>query len=307
MKDVIVTRLNDLVFQVIGMRRVLRFFRSSIIRLWRKLDSAKAWPDVDFFIDNAPKKIWGGVGGESYTGWIYAQGFFAALIKSHAPSSPLRIFDFGCGYGKLAPLSEFFCHPSGEYIGVDIRQDCIDFCKRQYAHLPKARFALSKDFNDTYSEQHPAFPNFHTYPPQSTYGTDWPVDDESVDVIVAISVFTHLQEAEAHEYIRKIHRTLKPGGLAILTFHIVQDPQLGPRFTSTTKPAITKLFDFHKALPPSCNWFTSVPERPEDAIALNMKGFENLVRGNFSVESIIRGSTTGGDDPFFQDIAILRK
>ena len=223
MKGLIVTKINNLVFYVIGMRRVLRFFKSSIIRLWRKLDSAKAWPDVDFFIDNAPKKIWGGVGGESYTGWIYAQGFFAALIKSYAPSSGLKIFDFGCGYGKLAPLSEFFCNPVGEYIGLDIRQDCIDFCKLQYAHLPKARFALSQDFNNTYTEKQLTPPSLQSLPrPKITYGDDWPVDDESVDVVVSISVFTHLQEAEAHGYLQKIHRILKPGGLAILTFHIVQ-------------------------------------------------------------------------------------
>jgi len=120
--------------------------------LWRKLDKMKAWPDVEFFIDNAPTNIWGGVGGDSYTGWIYQQGFFAALIKCFTTNKSLTIFDFGCGYGKMAPISTFFTHPNGKYIGVDVIKSCIDFCKRKYSRLPRVEFHLSKDFN-------PAYPN----------------------------------------------------------------------------------------------------------------------------------------------------
>ena len=120
--------------------------------LWIKLEKIAAWPDVEFFIDNAPTNILGGVGGNSYTGWIYQQGFFATLIKCFARNGSLRIFDFGCGYGKMAPISVFFTHPNGKYIGVDILKSCIDFCKRKYSQLPRVEFYLSKDFN-------PAYPN----------------------------------------------------------------------------------------------------------------------------------------------------
>ena len=118
--------------------------------LWRKLDKVAAWPDVEFFIDNAPINIWGGVGGDSYTGWIYQQGFFAALIKCFATNESLRIFDFGCGYGKMAPIAVFFTHPNGKYIGVDTLKNCIDLCKRKYSQLSRVEFYLSKDFNPVY-------------------------------------------------------------------------------------------------------------------------------------------------------------
>jgi len=285
------------------LRRLFQILAPTIIiPLWRKLDKDKAWPDVEFFIDNTPIKIWGGVGGDSYTGWIYQQGFFAALIKCYAPHESLRIFDFGCGYGKVAPISVFFTHPDGKYIGVDLRQDCIDFCKYQYSHLPRVEFALTKGFNACYSEQKQTSTDKNV-----SYKQDWPVTDQFIDIVTAISVFTHLQEKDALDYMNKIYDILKPNGLAILTFHIVEEPRKQPTFISPEKPHLVDVFDFHTPLPTTYNWFTSNPKRPEDAIAVNMKGLSSLMQGKFKMEFLIKGSTTGGHDPFFQDIVILRK
>ena len=270
--------------------------------LWRKLDKTKAWPDVEFFINNAPTNIWGGVGGDSYTGWIYQQGFFAALIKCFATNKSLTIFDFGCGYGKMAPISTFFTHPHGKYIGVDILKNYIDFCKRKYSRLPRVEFYLSKDFNPTYPNEREMNADKSV-----SYEEDWPVADESIDIVIAISVFTHLQEADAFGYMNKIHSILKPNGIAILTFHIVEEPKKQPRFTSKNKPHLIDLFNFHTPLPPSYNWFTSNPELPESAIAINRSGLNNLIQEKFKVELLIEGSTTGGYDPFFQDVVVLRK
>lgn len=280
---------------------VHRLLREGVSESFRQYDRELAWPDAEFFIDQAPPRIWGGVGGDSYTGWIYQQGFFAALIKSHVAGRSLSIVDFGCGYGKLAPVSTFFTAPDGRYLGIDIRQDCVDFCSRHYAALPRVAFHRSGDYNGMYSESRSA------ELAQSTREGEWPVAPGSVDLVLSISVFTHLQERQALHYIEAIHRILKPGGLAILTFHVVEEPRKPPRFRSPDKPHLLELFDFRTALPPSGLFFTSSPQTPEDAIAVNDAGLHLLIDGRFELVSLIRGSTTGGEDPFFQDIAILKK
>jgi len=284
------------------MKRVVRRLRSNlrvprawVQHWWRKREKELAWPDVEFIIDHMPRRIWGGVGGDSQTGWAYQQGFFAALIQSHVKGESLNFLDFGCGIGKLTPISLSFTHPAGRYVGVDIMEDCIAYCREHYADLPRVDFALSREFNATYSAS-------GAQPSSAAYGQDWPVEDDSIDIVTAVSVFTHLQETDAHGYMAKLHAILKPGGVAFLTFHIVEEPRLAPRF-----PDPAKLFDFHTRLPASKHWFTSRPARPEDAIAVNMQGLESLIADRFDLRALIRGSTTGGHDPFFQDLAVLRR
>lgn len=286
---------------IVGIPPVRRLLRDGLSESFRQYDRALAWPDAEFFIDQAPPRIWGGVGGDSYTGWIYQQGFFAALIKSHVPGRSLKIVDFGCGFGKLAPVSTFFTAPDGSYLGIDIRQDCIDTCSRHYASLPRVSFHRSGDYNAMYSEKRS--PELE----RSTVEQEWPVQPGSLDLVLSVSVFTHLQERQALHYIELIHRCLKPGGMAILTFHVVEEPRKPPRFRSAEKAHLDRLFDFSTRLMPSGNFFTSSPETPEDAIAVNEAGLHLLIDGRFELVSLIRGSTTGGEDPYFQDIAILRK
>lgn len=245
---------------------------------------------------------YGEIGGDSYTGWVYQQGFFAALIRCYAPNRSLQIVDFGCGYGKIAPISVFFTYPEGEYLGIDILDSCINSCNQKYLHLPRAKFHLSRDFNAAYSARQQGAADKN-----ASYGEDWPVTAESIDVVIAISVFTHLQEAEAFGYISKIYSILKPNALAILTFHIVEEPRKQPKFISKCNPNLVSLLNFYAVLPSTYNWFTSNPKIPESAIAINMTGLNNLIQGKFRIELIIRGSATGGDDPFPQDVIILRK
>ena len=120
-------------------------------------------------------------------------------------------------------------------------------------------------------------------------------------------MFTHLQEVDAFGYVNEIYNILKTNGIAILTFHIVKEPKKQPRFTSKNKPHLVDLFNFNTPLPPSYNWFTSNPKVPERAIAINRLALNNLIRGKFKIELLIEGSTTGGYDPFFQDVVVLRK
>jgi SAM-dependent methyltransferase len=282
--------------------RLASVYQSICCTLFRRMEKSTAWPEAEYLLNNAPEEMWGVVG-ESYTNWVYQQGFFAALIKCLAPDRPsLKLVDLGCGHGKLAPVSVFFTHPDGEYLGIDIQQSCIDFCRRKYSNLPRVKFHLSSDFNARYSDPSPNTPTGN-----QSYGVDWPVASESTDMLIAISLFTHLQEADAFGYIDRIHSILKPDGVAIITCHIVEEPRKQPGFIFNYNPMLASLLKFSTPLPPSHNWFTCNPKLPESGIAINMMGLASLIQGKFSLEFLTHGSATGGNDPLAQHVVVLRR
>lgn len=270
-------------------------------KLFKRLDRKWAWPETRFLIDNTPTAIWGEVVGDGVTNWVYQQGFFAALMKCYAPNKSLRIVDLGCGHGKMAPVSVFFTEPDGEYLGIDIQESYIEYCKRKYAKVPRVRFHLSGDWNPFYPTKQGISGG------KQTYGGDWPIAAESVDILIAISLFTHLQEADALGYMNKIHSILKSGGLAIFTCHIVEEPRRQPWPVLKYDPVLASLCRFENPLPGSGNWFTCCPELPESGIAMSMAGLNSLMQGKFEIETIMRGTGTGGSDPFPQDVVVARK
>jgi 2-polyprenyl-3-methyl-5-hydroxy-6-metoxy-1,4-benzoquinol methylase len=276
------------------------FYYANLCSIFKRMDKKYTFPETEFLIENVPNEVWGEVG-DSYTNWVYQQGFFAALIKCFAKDESLRIIDFGCGHGKLAPVSVFFTHPEGEYLGIDIQESYINYCRRKYSQLPRVRFHVSRDYNPFYPQQQSAVAE------NKSYGNDWNVPPDSIDVVMALSVFTHLQEADALGYINKIHTIIKPNGLAILTCHVVKEPRKQPGFIFSYNPFLVSLFKFTTPLPTSYNWFTCNPVLPESGIAMNMAGLNSLIQGKFKIELILRGSTTGGSDPFPQDVVVLRK
>jgi 2-polyprenyl-3-methyl-5-hydroxy-6-metoxy-1,4-benzoquinol methylase len=276
------------------------FYYANVCSIFKRMEKKYAFPETEFLIENVPNEVWGEVG-DSYTNWVYQQGFFAALIKYFARNESLKIIDFGCGHGKLAPVSTFFTHPEGEYVGIDIQESYINYCRRKYSQLPRVRFHVSKDYNPFYPQRQSAVTE------NKSYGSDWNVPPDSIDIVIALSVFTHLQEADAFGYINKIHTIIKPNALAILTCHIVEEPRKQPGFIFNYNPFLVSLFKFTTPLPTSYNWFTCNPALPESGIAMNMTGLNSLIQGKFKIEFIVRGSTTGGKDPFPQDVVVLRK
>jgi len=312
-KKAIQETLNRIVLRLAG-DRWHWILAPSINKLWRRRDREYAWSGFRYLIDSAPEVIWGGVGGDSYTGWVYQQGYLSALLRQYTAGPSATILDFGCGFGKVAPITPALTYPEGRYFGLDIREECIEYCWRQYAHVPRVEFHCSRDYNATYSDS-----EFAAVPVgklvgertgergrQNSYGRDWPVAEESVDLAVGMSVFTHLQEEESLGYMARIHEVLKPGGVAIFSMLIVGSPRVPSGFEAETQ-YIRQVHDFLTSLPPSHEYFTSNPERPEDAIGVSMAGLEEMVRGRLSIEKIIWGSVLGGQEPFPHELVILRK
>ncbi|GGE81989.1 class I SAM-dependent methyltransferase [Sphingomonas prati] len=100
-----------------------------------------------------------------------------------------RILDFGCGVGRLARMFKGF---SGEYVGVDVHQQSIEWMQG-------------------------ALPYVEAY--QTTPRQPLPFPDNHFDCVVSISVFTHMNEADQRFYLSELKRVTKSGGTLLLTVH----------------------------------------------------------------------------------------
>lgn len=103
-----------------------------------------------------------------------------------------RVMDFGCGCGRVLRHLRGALRPEQELIGVDVDGEAVAWVNanlagveaHQLGHLPPA-----------------------------------PIADDSIDLIVNHGVFTHLPEHVQNAWLSDLKRVLRPGGIAILSFH----------------------------------------------------------------------------------------
>lgn len=100
------------------------------------------------------------------------------------------LVDIGCGAGRLAAHLAGWFH--GSYLGTDVVQTLLDYaaeaCGRQDWRFEKVT------------------------------GLTVPTASDSVDMVCAFSVFTHLRHEESYVYMQDIFRALKPGGRLVFSY-----------------------------------------------------------------------------------------
>ena len=137
---------------------------------------------------------------------------FAGHLRTLAGLAPdHRILDVGCGVGRIAiPLLGYLSERGG-YDGFDIVPRAIRWCTKAITSKnPRFRFALAALRNCAY---HPGSGDS-----AATYRFEF--TDNTFDVVVATSLFTHLLPAEADNYLNEIGRVLKPGGRCLITWFL---------------------------------------------------------------------------------------
>lgn len=121
-----------------------------------------------------------------------------------------HVLDFGCGWGRIA---RFFLREvkRENFYGVDVVPKLVEICQ------------------DTFQSD-----NFLALEQKGTL----PFKDETFDIVFANSVFSHLEPDLNMAWMKDIHRTLQPGGLAMLT---IIDPAKFVRMAEGAKEWMEKL------------------------------------------------------------------
>lgn len=131
------------------------------------------------------------------TGKRDAETFAALAAEANSPLSKARaVLDWGCGCGRIARHMPALT--KAQLIGRDIDAHNIAWAR---ANLPGD------------------FAGCDLKPPLD-------LANASVDVVYAMSVLTHLLADTQAAWLQELARVLRPGGIAMLTFHDARHPHL---------------------------------------------------------------------------------
>jgi SAM-dependent methyltransferase len=153
------------------------------------------------------------------------------------------VIDVGCNWGYLALALANLLDEEGEYLGVEVQLPAVRWAQERLAWLgDRFRFAHVDIQNDFYN---PAG--------RTTRGAARiPADDDSADVIVLGSVFTHMQEDGIRAYLKEFRRTLRPGGVAAFSYFdstsfwhgeetLIADPEVPDKATVYSRNRIAQM------------------------------------------------------------------
>ena len=280
------------------MRRAARALAAALDRAYLRLDRGRQRRTraLRLVPDLAQRR-----GGKlAYGEWCWAIGLFQALMHAELPRGRApRILDVGCGTGLLAIASEPLLGLEGRYLGIDVSRRDVEFCRAHYPDSPFA-FALLDTRNAAYA------------PERARERVAWEVADASVDLVTALSVWTHFAEADALFYLREVGRVLRPGGRAILTCFLLD---AAARAAAQRTPGGTSRF--HATDP--ARWVFDVPARgsrewlhpawaraPEDAIAFTEPALARLLEaGGLRERARHLGTWREAPGLYFQDVLVL--
>jgi SAM-dependent methyltransferase len=138
--------------------------------------------------------------------WLRDFVEFGGLEATH------HVLDVGCGIGRMAvPLTRYLA-ADARYEGIDVVASGIDWCAKEISSRhPNFRFSLADVRNALYQ-------------PRGRYAASeyrFPFDDETFDFAFATSLFTHMQGADARNYLRQAARVLRPGGRLLASFYLL--------------------------------------------------------------------------------------
>ena len=123
---------------------------------------------------------------ESYGGRLFGELAQAWLDAGGDLGAAGRVLDWGCGCGRIT--RHLLTHWRGEVHGCDVIPEMVEWCRRAF---PAATFRLTPGL-----------------PP-----TDYP--EASFQLVVGLSVMTHLDRHRQQLWLQELRRLLAPGGLLL--------------------------------------------------------------------------------------------
>jgi SAM-dependent methyltransferase len=121
-------------------------------------------------------------------------GFAKVLVNDYVRSrAGARILEIGCGPGTIVSYL-----PPSDYLGFDLSPKYIELARRRF---PKAHFVCERVSQFSLARE------------------------QSFDVVLALGIVHHLEDAEARQLFQIAHDALKPGGKLVTIDGVWSDGQ----------------------------------------------------------------------------------
>lgn len=216
--------------------------------------------------------------------------FLAHFVELGGLQPGERVLDVGCGIGRMARPLAGYLSDEGRYEGFDVNREGIGWCRRRYRRKPNFGFRVADLYNTRYNPG-----GAHT---AAEYR--FPYEDASFDFVIAISVLTHLLEADCEHYLQEISRVLAPGGRMLATCFLLND---------TSRALIAAGKSGLPFLDPQERVAVVSEEVPEEAVAYDDAWvFETLRGQGLELIGLHPGSWCGREEfTSFQDIVVAAR
>ncbi len=194
-----------------------------------------------------------------------------ATLCGLAPDA--SVLDVGCSCGRLSRALAGYLSCKGRYEGFDTALALIEWCRQQLEpQLPNFHFS----FADVRSGHR----NPESLVAASTF--HFPFDDNTIDLAIVSSVFTHMVPDEIEHYVAQVFRVLKANGRCFISVFL---------FDSEAETAVatgSTIFDFRHPIGP-CLTFDR--ERPDEGLAARKEWFLKLLeRSGFQIDLVRPGN-----------------
>ncbi len=201
------------------------------------------------------------------------------------------ILDIGSGIGRMAiPLARYL-NKHARYEGFDVVKLGVHWCQQHISkQFPNFRFQYIPLKNDLYRADGADAAQFR-----------FPYADAVFDFTIVISVFTHMLPAQVENYLYEIVRTLKPGGVCVATFFILNEES---KQRMPSNPAFVFPYDQ--------GHYRLMDQKVQAANVAFEESYleEQLHRAGLSVQQFYAGYWCGRaktECEDFQDILVLKK
>lgn len=199
------------------------------------------------------------------------------------------VFDLGCGWGRLAlPLMRYLAG-DGHYIGIDVAEDAIHWCRNMIGRHHNNFSFWHTDIYNSYA---------NTSGTKSARTANF-VPLGKFDVVVASSLFTHMLSGDMEHYLSQIAAVCAPGSVLYATYFLLDDEveQL------CRDGGSRHVFPYHRGPARLSNEAV-----PEDAVAYPLHYVVECLAAHGFDARIQRGGWSGRPGGFdYQDVVVAHK
>lgn len=157
-------------------------------------------------------------GSSSIASYISVGKHFRKIFEQCLPLRPdLKVLEMGSAAGRISRQFVNILSDEGSFTGIDIMPDPVAWCSRTISpRFPNFRFIQADIYNTEYNPEGKIKASAYTFP----------FADDSLDLVVLTSVFSHMLRQDVANYLAEIQRVLKPGGHCLATFFLFAREEL---------------------------------------------------------------------------------